>query len=1024
MNKHFLYLLLILPFVVKAQTANWAPVNTTFPTNISGQINGLGRVCQVKFDPTNAQNMYAACVGGLFVSNNNGLSWHPTGTDTQLPPTACASSCIDYTNGNIIYVGTGDANYYSGGFGVWKSTNGGTTWAQTSTGMGNALVIELLMDPTNSNNIVAATSVGIYKSTNAGANWSLVKSGGDFKNMVKQPGSNTILYAVTSSQFWRSIDFGSTWTQITNGVVIPGGGSGNGMRIAVSNANVSIVYVGMVTDEGTILKSIDGGLSFTTVYHNPAQSLVGYDITGGGQGDYNFSMTCDPTNANIVYLASHCVWKSIDAGVTWTKLTDWAIDLHTDMHHITFNPANPTQLFNANDGGVWLNTNGGVSADWHPRCDGLYCAEFYNAAQSDVRKDMMDGGLQDNGEEYFSNSLWKTNRGGDWDGHPSFSYVDDRTVYYNTGKRRDVIANGSDVTFNYPLPQGSITEIGEMEFNRRKNNLMFGATNNVYRSKDIHTASPTWVAISTFSSTVKSMHSSLADTNVLYTVAVNNKIYRSDNALSVSPTFTSYTTPAATNLAASVTGIKNNVNVVYLSCGSKVYRSVNKGATWTNVTANLPVVNISKIYHDHFSTNEAMYVCNAIGIYYKDITMTNWVPYSTGLPSICNISNLMVYNDSSANSALDVYYYGRGIWRSPMVKQVAPYIDFTADKTIICVGQTIQFTEQTLGSATAWSWTFPNGFPATSTSQTPAVTYTTPGSYAVTLTATNSIGSSTATKTLYVTVSPVNALPLSEGFAATTFPPTNWQLVDDHTDGITWLRNNTIGSQSSTSCIQFDNYNNSVIGSRDEIRTPKYDFSSATNPALVFDVAYQVYDTSYSDTLVVLASTDCGVTFNPIYTKGGSTLATVSGTNGGYFSPANASEWRTETINVSGFVGQANVFFAFQNRSHYGQSIYIDNINLSSATATAIKEVDADNVLTVYPNPTEGKFTIAIQVSEPSNYTITIVNALSQIMYTDHTSLSRAIPSKEIDLSDYSKGVYWVKVTDGKQEFIKKIVTY
>ena len=1012
-------MLLSLPLLGKTQIANWAPINTVFPTNISGQINGLGRVSQLKFDPTNSQNIYAACVGGLFASNDNGLTWHPTGTDTQLPPTACASSCIDYNNGNIIYLGTGDANYYSGGYGVWKSTNGGTTWLQSTTGMGNALVIELLMDPLNSNNIVAATSNGIYKTTNAGGTWGLVKSGGDFKNMVKQPGSNTILYAVTSSQFWRSVDFGTTWIQITNGVVIPGGGSGNGMRIAVSSANAAIVYVGMVKDEGTILKSVDGGLTFTTVYHTPTQSLVGYDATGGGQGDYNFSMTCDPTNASIVYLAAHCVWKSIDAGVTWTKMTDWAVDLHTDMHHITFNPTITNQLFNANDGGVWLNTNGGVTTDWHPRCNGLYCAEFYNAAQSDVRKDMIDGGLQDNGEEYFSNNSWKTNRGGDWDGRPSFSYVDDRTVYYNTGNRRDVIANGGDLTFNFPVT----TQIEVMEFNRKKNNLMFAATNNVYRSKNIHLTSPTWSsAITTFSSTVKSMHSSLADTNILYVVAANNKIYRSDNVLSPTPTFTNYTTPAATNLAASVTGIKNNVNVVYLTCGSKVYRSANKGATWVNISSNLPTVNISKIYHDHFSTNEAVYVCNALGVYYKDMTMTNWVMYSQGLPTISNISNLMIYNDSLANSAIDVYYYGRGIWRSPMVKQVAPYIDFTADKTIICAGQAIQFTEQTAGNATAWNWSFPNGTPSTSSSQNPSITYTASGIYPVTLTATNSVGSANATKTAYITVSAINALPLIEGFAVATFPPTNWQLKDANSDGVTWIRNSSVGSQSSSSCMQFDNFNNSVLGTRDEIITPKYNFTSVVSPTLAFDVAYQTYSSTDSDTLVVLASTDCGVTFNSIYTKGGATLASVAGNTTSYFSPANNSQWRTETINLSSYIGQPNVMFSFQNRNHYGQSIYVDNINISSASTVSIKELEKDNIVTIFPNPTDGKFTISIHSTEHESYSLTILNSLAQIIYSDR--LSKTITNTEIDMSNFSKGIYWIKLSDGKDEVIKKIVTY
>lgn len=666
-------LFLLITTTTFAQTvANWAPVGTDFPINISGQINGLGRVCQIQFDPINTQRMYAACVGGLFVSNDNGLSWTVTGTDRQLPPTACASACVDPTDNTILYLGTGDPNYYSTGFGVWKSSDAGITWASSNTGMGNRLVVDIAVRPSDHQAVVAATESGIYKSINGGTSWALVKAGGDFKNMVRQPGNDTVLFAVTSSQFWRSTDFGSTWTQITNGVVIPGGGSGNGMRLATTPANPLTVYLGMIKDEGTILKSTDGGLSFTTIYHNPAQSLVGYDASGGGQGDYNFSIGCDPTNDTVVYVAAHVVWKSTDGGVNWLQMTDWYDYLHTDMHHIIVNPANPVQLFNANDGGVWLNTNGGIAADWLPRCNGLYCAEFYNAAQSGLRKDMMNGGLQDNGEEYYSDTTWKTIRGGDWDGKPSFSYLDDRTIYYNDGNRRDVIANGADLSFNFPLPAN--TTISVMEFNLKNPNLMFGATNNIYRSMDINQASPSWTQISTINSVIRAMHSSLADPNVLYAVGSNSRIYRSDNALSTSPSFTSYPTPFPTSVKASVTNIKKDPNVVYLSCGTRVYRSTDKGATWTNITYNLPSVNISRIYHDHFTSNETVYVANALGVYYKDNTMTSWQNCSTGLPTIANISNLMIYNDSTVNSVMGVYYYGRGIWRSPMVNKTAPYV--------------------------------------------------------------------------------------------------------------------------------------------------------------------------------------------------------------------------------------------------------------------------------------------------------------------------------------------------------------
>ncbi|MGZ4077446.1 MAG: WD40/YVTN/BNR-like repeat-containing protein, partial [Bacteroidia bacterium] len=150
-----------------------------FPTNASGQVNGIGRVCQLKFHPTDPQKMYAVSAsGGLWISSDSSHTWTKTGTD-NLPATPCASICIDYTDDNILYLGTGDPNYYGGSFGIWKSTDGGTTWNQSTAGLGNLLPVEILMDPSDHNTLVTATENGIYKSTDAGANWSNVKAGGD-----------------------------------------------------------------------------------------------------------------------------------------------------------------------------------------------------------------------------------------------------------------------------------------------------------------------------------------------------------------------------------------------------------------------------------------------------------------------------------------------------------------------------------------------------------------------------------------------------------------------------------------------------------------------------------------------------------------------------------------------------------------------------------------------------------------------------------------------------------------------------
>jgi len=152
-----------------AQTANWSPVGPNFfPTNVSGQIHGISRCSQLKFHPTNANKMYAVSArGGLFISSNAGANWSiAPGCDPLPSGTRFASVCIDHVDDQILYLGGGDHNYYSTGSGVWKTTNGGTTFTQTT--LTGKIVSELIMDPNNHLIVVAATNTGIYKTINGG----------------------------------------------------------------------------------------------------------------------------------------------------------------------------------------------------------------------------------------------------------------------------------------------------------------------------------------------------------------------------------------------------------------------------------------------------------------------------------------------------------------------------------------------------------------------------------------------------------------------------------------------------------------------------------------------------------------------------------------------------------------------------------------------------------------------------------------------------------------------------------------
>ena len=276
-----------------------------------------------------------------------------------------------------------------------------------------------------------------------------------------------------------------------------------------------------------------------------------------------------------------------------------------------------------------------------------------------------------------------------------------------------------------------------------------------------------------------------------------------------------------------------------------------------------------------------------------------------------------------------------------------PVANFYSDKQVICPGQSIQFFDASYFSPTSLSWSFQGGTPATATSSNPVVSWSAPGTYSVGLTVTNANGSNSITKTGYVTVSGITALPLSEGFQGSAFPPTGWMLDDKFQDSVIWKRKTgTGGFGSSTACTYFDNYNLNVRGARDGLWSPKYDFSSVTSATLSFDVAYARYDAIYSDTLEVLVSTNCGVSWTSIYIKGGTTLATAPDYTANIFTPTSA-QWRTDQIVVTAqTAGQSNVMFAFVNRGHYGQALYLDNINLQyTSTAPPIANFNTPTVI-------------------------------------------------------------------------------
>lgn len=265
----------------------------------------------------------------------------------------------------------------------------------------------------------------------------------------------------------------------------------------------------------------------------------------------------------------------------------------------------------------------------------------------------------------------------------------------------------------------------------------------------------------------------------------------------------------------------------------------------------------------------------------------------------------------------------------------APTASFTANRTTVCPGQTVIFTNLSTGSPTATTWTFAGGTPSTSAVSNPTITYNTPGSYSVQLVATNSNGSSTYSVAAYINVVSAASLPLVQDFQSATYPPTNWYINDAGNDNIKWKLKTTAGYNSTQSTV-FDNWSDSITPTRDELKT-YVNLSSFSSAKMTFYRSYsQTFASPYVDTLQIGVSTNCGTSTTYPYLKGGSQLATATtSSSAAPFTPTATTQWVKDSIDLTPYVGQANVMIAFINRGHYGDAIYLDNINITGVGASS-----------------------------------------------------------------------------------------
>ena len=350
---------------------------------------------------------------------------------------------------------------------------------------------------------------------------------------------------------------------------------------------------------------------------------------------------------------------------------------------------------------------------------------------------------------------------------------------------------------------------------------------------------------------------------------------------------------------------------------------------------------------------------------------------------------------------------------------------FSAAPVVICPGDTILFKDNSALNPTSWNWSFPGGTPSASTQQNPAVRYLTPGNYSVSLTTSNSSGSSTMTKTNYISViDRINTSPVLDNFEASGFPSPDFFIFDDAKDGMTWARDTVAsGFGNGKASVYFDNFNFSVDGTKDAIRSERIDFTWSVSPKLFFDVAYSPYSASLSDTLAIYASDDCEKNFTLLYLKGGTKLSADSSLATSLFVPS-ATQWRTDTVDLSAYIGKPNVILSFENRAHYGNALYLDNINVTSNTGIAEQKNNIGFFVSPNPVSQNAAITVAIPgIQNKSAIPVKMFDVLGNEIMT--LMLKPAVSGKwtlNFDRGNLSGGMYYLRINEGDIRGSAKIV--
>lgn len=405
-----------------------------------GPNNTSGRMTDVAVSPEGDYILSASASGGVWKSTDSGESWAPI--FEKEVSVSIGDIAIAPSDKNIIWIGTGESNIFRSshaGCGIYKSNDGGVTF--THMGLENSNTISrIIIHPENPDIVYVGVSGnewtpnkerGLYMTDDGGKTWTPTLQKDELTGVIDvdmDPSDSNIIYAstwqrvrkkwndprtepgYTGCSIYKSVDGGKSWNEISEGLMVPEYRGRIGVDIAASNPNILYAYIDdyEVVREPTeeerndsyglpscgfirgaqLFRSENKGESWERVSPLDDPLLQRLCNTYGwvfGQ------VTVDPTDENTVYLMGVSMGVSRDGGITWERFRNAG----GDNHGLWIDSTDNQYMICNNDQGVHITKDGGAS--WLSSYNSLPAVQFFNVNYDMGKPFKVYGSIQDHG---------------------------------------------------------------------------------------------------------------------------------------------------------------------------------------------------------------------------------------------------------------------------------------------------------------------------------------------------------------------------------------------------------------------------------------------------------------------------------------------------------------------------------------------------------------------------------------------------------------------------------------------------